>query len=264
VELGQLADMHIEYSFESINRLALDDDSPDVRRLAVENLWECEDTTLAQKLLELLQNDSDQAVRSASASALAPFVYLCEVSDPDLPILDAIEESLLNTSKNDPDLQVRLRAIEALGHSSRPEIALLIQQTYDIGDDDHKGAALLAMGRSANKDWSEIILSELHNPSPDLRAQAAAAAGHIELRESLPELVDLLDDVSSEVRLASIWALGQLGGSGATDALTALLETAEDSDEIDLANEALDHAIFIDSTRDIVKDDVDQDEGSII
>jgi HEAT repeat protein len=141
---------------------------------------------------------------------------------------------------------------------------LLIQQTYDVADDEHKNAALLAMGRTANKDWSEIILSEIHNPSPELRAQAAAASGHIEIRESLPGLIDLLEDVSSEVRLASIWALGQLGGSEATDALTALLESTEDTDEIDLANEALDHAIFIDSTRDFVRDDVDQDEGTII
>jgi hypothetical protein len=264
LELGQLADLHIEYSFESINRLGLDDDSPEIRRLAIENLWECEAPSLAQKLLELLQNDPDHAVRSASAAALAPFVYLCEVSDPALPIVDAIEEALLHTSQCDPDVQVRLRAIEAVGHSSRSEVPLLIQQTYDVADDEHKNAALLAMGRTANKDWSEIILSEIHNPSPELRAQAAAASGHIEIRESLPELIDLLEDVSSEVRLASIWALGQLGGSEATDALTALLESTEDTDEIDLANEALDHAIFIDSTRDFVRDDVDQDEGTII
>jgi HEAT repeat protein len=264
VEIGQLADLRIEYSFESINRLALDDDDPDIRRIAIENLWECEDTSLALKLLVLLKDDVEHSVRSASATALAPFVYICEVSDSDSDMMREIEEALLNASQNDPDIYVRLRAIESLGHSSRPEISSLIQRTYDVGDDEHKSAALVAMGRSASKDWLDIIMSELHNPSPELRAQAATAAGQIELRESLPDLIEHLDDVSSEVRLASIWALGQLGGSSATDALSALLESADEPDELDLINESLDHAIFIDSTRDLVKDDVDENEGTII
>ncbi len=264
IELGQLADLNFEYNFESINRFALGDESPDVRRIAIDNLWECEDVSLAPKFVASLQDDPEPPVRASSAAALAAFVYMCEVSDLDADMMRHIEDALLHSTSNDPDMQVRLRSLEALGHSSRAEVPSLIQQAYDVGDDENKNAALLAMGRSANKDWSAIILAEIHNAAPHLRAQAAHAAGEVELRESLEELIDLLGDVNSEVRFAAIWSLGQIGGSRATEALTELLDTTDDPDEAAFIDEAIDHAIFIDSTRDLVKDDSDQDEETTI
>jgi len=250
-ELGQLSHLHFEYDFECVNRIAIDDEDAEVRRLAIDNLWECEDVTLAPKLLEALQNDPEHPVRAAAATALATVVYLCEVSDLDAGIMRQIEDALLAATFSDQDPHVRLRSIEALGHSSRVEVHPLIQQTYDFGDDDHKNAALMAMGRSANKDWSAVIIAEMLNASPRLRAQAANAAGELELRESLDELIDLLNDVNSDVRIAAGWSLGQIGGSRAMQVLTELLENTDDSDEADLINEALDHAIFIGSTPDI-------------
>lgn len=260
LEIGQLADLHFEYYFEGINRFALSDEFEDVRRIAIENLWECEDLTLATKLISMLHSDPDPSVRAASASALAAFVYRCEVSDLDAEILRQVEDALLHTATKDSDIQTRLRALEALGYSSRAEVPSLIQQAYDVADDDHKNAALLAMGRSANKDWAAAILAEFHNATPSLRAQSAHAAGEIELRKALPDLLDLLTDVDSEVRFESIWSLGQISGSSAIQALKDLLEITDDAEEAAFIDEALDHAIFVDSTRDLVRDDLDQDE----
>jgi HEAT repeat protein len=260
IELGQLADLHFEYSFESINRFALGDESADVRRIATDNLWECEDVSLASRYVTALQDDPEPRVRASSATALAAFVYMCEVSDYDVEMMRQIEDALSHSTINDPDTQVRLRSLEALGYSSRAEVPSLIQQAYDVGDEESKNAALLAMGRSANKDWSPIILTEFHNAAPHLRAQAAHAAGEIELQESLPELIDLLSDVKSDVRFAAIWSLGQIGGKLAIEALTELLETTDDADEAAFIDEAIDHAIFIDSTPALVTDDPDPDE----
>ena len=260
LEIGQLADLHFEYNFEGINRFALNDEFEDVRRIAIENLWECEDISLATKLLSMLHSDSDPSVRAASASVLAAFVYRCEVSDLDTEMLRQLEDALLHTATKDSDVQARLRALEALGHSSRAEVPSLIQQAYDVADDDHKNAALLAMGRSASNDWANAILAEFHNAAPPLRAQAAHAAGEIELRNALPELIDLLTDVDSDVCFESIWSLGQISGSSAIQALTDLLENTDDAEEAAFIDEALDHAIFVDSTRDLVRDDLDQDE----
>ncbi len=260
IELRQLADLHFEYSFESINRFALGDESADVRRIAIDNLWECEDVSLAPPFVAALQDDPEPRVRASSATALAAFVYMCEVSDFDAGMMRKIEDALLHSTSNDPDMQVRLRSLEALGHSSRAEVPSLIQQAYDVGDEESKNTALLAMGRSTNKDWSPIILTEFHNAAPHLRAQAAHAAGEIELHESLPELIDLLGDVNSDVRFAAIWSLGQIGGKRATEALTELLDTTDDADEAAFIDEAIDHAIFIASTPALVTDDPDQDE----
>ncbi|MGD8814502.1 MAG: HEAT repeat domain-containing protein [Anaerolineales bacterium] len=257
VELGQLADLNFEYSFEAINRFALDDEDPNVRRTAIENLWECEDISLVPFLLKTIQEDSFAEVRASAATALGPLLYLCEVTDLSPALLHEIEECLLHITSNDPDFIVRMSALATLGHSSRPEVIPLIHRAYDHGDDDHKSTALTAMGRSASKDWGPILLTELHNPSPHLRSLAAQAVGEIELRNSIPELIQLLGDVDSDVRLSAIWALGQIGGSHAIKALEDLIERIDDEDEVAEIDEALDHAIFMDSTPDLSTHDSD-------
>ncbi|HEY70268.1 MAG TPA: hypothetical protein G4O08_06775 [Anaerolineae bacterium] len=254
VELGQLADLNFEYTFETINRFALNDEDIDVRRTAIENLWECEDITLAPALLRVLQDDSSSDVRAAAATALGPFLYLCEVTGRSSSLLREIEDGLLHITAKDPEAHVRMSALAALGYSSRPEIPSLIHEVYDLGDDVNKGTALVAMGRSASEDWSAILLAELHNPSPRLRSLAAQAVGEIELRASIPELVHLLEDVDLDVRVSAIWALGQIGGSQAIRHLEALLEKTDDEDEAALIDEALDHAIFMDSMPDFSTD----------
>ena len=254
VELGQLADLNFEYTFETINRFALNDEDIDVRRIAIENLWECEDITLAPDLLSSLMDDRASEVRAAAATALGPFLYLCEVSGRSSSLLHEIEEGLLHSVVKDPDNLVRMSALAALGFSSRPEVPSLIHEAYDLGDDVSKGTALLAMGRSASEDWGAILLTELHNPSPHLRSLAAQAVGEIELRVSIPELVHLLEDVDSDVRASAVWALGQIGGSQAIKHLEDLLEQTDDEDEAALIDDALDHAIFMNSMPDFTTD----------
>ncbi len=256
-EMGRLADEHIEFTFERINRLALADPDPEVRRQAICNLWECENPDLVPPLLEALADDPEDVVRGAAASALGAFVLLGEVEAIPASLLQRIEERLLQSAQQDPSAIVRRASIESLGYSSRPEVPGLIEAAYASPEEAFRRSALLAMGRSADKPWSAQVLASLNSPSPVLRLEAARAAGELELHEAVATLVELLDDVDDSVRRAAIWSLGQLGGKEANEALLRLLETAEE-DEVELLEDALENLAFVDGTRDFLMFDFDQ------
>jgi HEAT repeat protein len=175
-------------------------------------------------------------------------------------MLSSIEEGLLTATTSDPDDHVRRRSLESLGYSSRPEVPALIGKAYDSGEQSWRLSSLVAMGRSASKPWAPKVLQELMSPAPALRLEAARAAGELDLQDSVPALTDLLDDVDDEVRRAAIWSLGQLGGAAANEALQALLDHAEDDDEIELLEDALGNAAFVDGTRDFLMFDFDDSE----
>ena len=121
-------------------------------------------------------------------------------------------------------------------------------------------SALKAMARSASPAWEASILANLHHAAPGLRAEAARAAGELELPGCVDDLIELTEDAIDEVRLAAIWSLAQIGGQDASLALTRLLESIEAPDEIALIEDGLDYIAFVDGTRDISLLDFDPDD----
>ena len=260
--LGQLADEDIELNFDRINRMALGDEEPRIRRQAIQNLWECEDPSLGHQLAGLVEADSAAEVRATAAAALGRFIYLGEIEEIDEALLRQVEARLLAAQRDDPEEAVRLRSLESLGYSSRPEIAALIQTAYRSGQEARMQSALKAMARSASPAWEASILANLHHAAPGLRAEAARAAGELELPDSVDDLIELTGDAIDEVRLAAIWSLAQIGGQDASEALSGLLESTEGEDEIALIEDGLDYIAFVDGTRDIPLLDFDPEDSS--
>lgn len=259
-DLGLLADAQIELNFEAINRIALGDTDRMVRAQAIENLWECEDPTLADPLLKALRDDPESLVRQAAAKALGAFVLLAETQNLPPAIRRSIEDGLLHAVRHDPDEAVRDRGLESLGFSSRPEVESLILEAYRADNDSRLSIALRAMGRSANQRWSAEVIARLQHADPLVREEAARAAGEIEARGAIIELIDLLDDASDQVRRAAIWSLGQLGGKQAAEALGQLADLTADEAESILLQDALDNMVFVEGTRDMLRlgaDDVE-------
>jgi HEAT repeat protein len=193
------------------------------------------------QLFELLDHDENPEVRAQAASALGRFVYLGEVGKIPAATLKQTEEKLFNVFESDRDELVQRRALESLGYSSRPEVPDLIEEAYGSDDDDWITSALYAMGRSADDRWAPVVIERLNDPSTELSSEAARAAGELELGDALPALVDLLQDEDSELRLAAAWSLSQIGGNGVADALEEALERAEDDDEVDLIENAIEN-----------------------
>jgi HEAT repeat protein len=105
------------------------------------------------------------------------------------------------------------------------------------------------MGRSGDRRWREAVIAEMRHASPEIRMEAAQAAGELELRRSVPELLELLEDAHPAVQQRAIWALGQIGGKTAERGLRRVLHAAPDPSLAIAAEESLEHLAFVDSTR---------------
>jgi HEAT repeat protein len=110
-------------------------------------------------------------------------------------------------------------------------------------------SALVAMGRSSDERWEPEVNEMLDNKFPSLRAEAARAAGELEMKDGAQRLLELLDDSDDEVRQAAIWSLSQIGGEGVREALEELLEKADEDKEASLLESALDNLTFTEDFR---------------
>ncbi len=255
--LGQQADEHVELLFDSINCLGLDDPDPTIRKIAIGNLWESTDPSLPAAFLTALNEDSSIIVRAAAADALGRFVLLTELEDDSLTESDQIVDDLLRTIRDGASSELHRACVKSLGFSSREEAQAIIADAYLSEDEDLVQSALIAMGRSANPVWRPEILQELLHPSPLIRAEAARAAGELELHDAAQSLVELLEDVSDEVIHIAIWSLGQLGDDVARTALLNIQASAPDPETVKKADEALEHLAFLEGTPGLLIDDFD-------
>ncbi len=256
-ELGSVADAQIELTFEAINRFALDDSEPVVRQQAIENLWESEDPGLARSFLTILNDDPAPAVRGTAGKALGVFVFIAETRELEQGIRLEMEKALLLAARSDSSGEVRDRCLRSLGYSSRTEVSELIEEAYAAQGEFRIASALRAMARSANPFWGKNVMARLHDGSPIIRLEAVRAAGEIDLREGVPDLIELLEDVDEPVRRAAMWSLGQIGGPKASEALTSLVEEELDEREQETLRDAIDNLVFVEGALDLFSFDQD-------
>jgi HEAT repeat protein len=183
-----------------------------------------------------------------------------EVEDISPTKLKRVEECLLLLTSGTDTTLVRRRALEALGFSSRKEVVGLIEKAYASTDMEWLVTALFAMGRSANPRWNRQVLKMLNHEHPLVRAEAASSAGELEIKEAVPDLLELLEDTDIDVRMASVWSLSQTGGEGVRGALENLLETTEDDDEANQIDNALENLDFTEEMRDLALLEIPEDE----
>ena len=243
-DIEQLGETNYTLSFEEFCYFTASDSDPGVRERSVRALGEYESFRLIQLYLNLLVNDTDTAVRAASAYALGTYVYLGELEELPEKKLDEIVDRLLDIYRSTDNALVRRRALESLGYSSRKEILPLIESAFNTGKHDWMLSAIFAMGRTANLRWGKTILEMLESDDPELRFEAARAAGELELKPALTPLINLLDDSDGDTRMAAVWSLSQIGGEGIQDALEQLYDETEDEDEADFIDLALENLMF--------------------
>lgn len=242
--LEQIGSEDMLLSFEAVGRFTLKDEDPKVRKLAVRILHEYELPDLITIFLQMLETDGNEEVRVEAAKGLGQYVYLGEIEELPEDMRRKIEVSLLQVLESDQAPSVRQRALESLSFSSHDEVSPLIERAFSSEEKEWIATALVSMGRSADKRWETEVMSMLTNKHPSIRTEAARAAGELELTEAIPHLLDMLEDDSKDVRMASIWALSQIGGEGIRERLENLLTSAREEDEIDLMENALDNLSF--------------------
>ena len=208
-----LAEDNADLHFSALGRIALADPDANVRRHAIESLWESEDRATGAELTRVLASDPDESVRAAAATALGPFVIRRELRDADAPG-DALVQALrAAASDNEPSADVRARAIESLGPRTLPWVDELITSAYYDDDRRVRLAAIRAMGVTARDEWVHYLEEQAGSDDPEFRHATAIALGDIGAEESLDLLFELAEDDDPEVVSAAIGSLGQVGGA---------------------------------------------------
>lgn len=245
-DLEELAEVDTLVSFDNLARMALADEDPRVRTVAIRLLWESEDPKVARALINLLDQDASADVRAAAATGLGTFVYQGELEELAEDLRHDIEEHLLDVARGQDEVLVRRRALESLGFSGRKEVPALIRKAYDSGDVDWMVSALFAMGRSADNAWDADVKRMLRHPRAEVQFEAVRAAGELAIETARRSLLDLLEEEAqdADIRQAAIWSLSQIGGEQVRETLETLMEETEDEEEAELLENALDNLSF--------------------
>ena len=258
--LVKQAEEHVEYDFRPIFRWLLGDEDPQVRRMAIEGLWEDDSPALIGPLLYLLQQDPDPSVRAAAATGLGRFVLLMQLDEiPMREVTPAIEALLQKVQDENEDIEVRRRALEAISYLNEPHIKDLIEAAYYHPDLRMQVSAVFSMGRNLDSRWGPMVMAELESPDPELRYEAALAAGELELIDAV-HLLRLLaeEDEDLDVRLAAVEALGRVGGPEAERVLMRLAESDNEA-LAELAEDALSELRFMSGADDLLLMDYSDD-----
>ncbi len=212
--LVELAEDNIGLNFDAIFRHRLKDQDEEVRSIAIEGLWENEETSLIEPLINLMEQDSSAKVQAAAALALGRFAMLAEHQKLPPDYTSRPSQVLLATFGNgSKPIEVRCRVLEAVAPLSLPQVRRSIAEAYHSGNSKLKISALYAMGKNCDPYWLSILRMELASADAEVRYEAASACGELGEDEAVVNLIELTDDIDADVQLAAVQALGKIGGS---------------------------------------------------
>lgn len=266
--LAELIEDNVDLNFDAVFMIGLLDDDVQVRAQSIKALWEYEEPDLIAVLLRLLR-DPEAIVRAESALGLGRYLLRFELNDgqgrAEVP---AIEAALRTTLADEAELvEVRGRALEALGVRGEDWTHDLIEDAYGSGDRRMSISAVHAMGRNADGGWLPTVIEEMVSDDAEMRFEAAAAAGGIGDDEAIPHLARLVDDDDVEVQEAAITALGLIGGPLARAALHSAASEYDDERVLEAIRDALTEADFVEDPLGFkmyldqsVADDADEDD----
>jgi len=269
--LMSLLDSDTLVSFEDLGRALLADPDHAVRWRAIRLLAESDDPRLIPAFIDILNNDPDLEPRAEAAAVLGEFVMLGELEELAEDKHHAAEDALLAVANSDTEApQLKRRALESLGFSSRPEIETLIESAFKREDPEWQSSALSAMGRSSDEKWREEVVGSLLSEDSRVRLAAVEAAGELSLPEARPILLKMLEDEDDDdVSAAAIWSLSQIGGEDVRIYLLNLLDQAEDDELVEFLEGALENLEFTEGLgqfdlmsigEDDELDEIDEDE----
>ncbi|MGD2178239.1 MAG: HEAT repeat domain-containing protein [Anaerolineae bacterium] len=218
--LVRMAEADFTLSFGAIFRIGMEDDNAEVRKLAIEGLWEDEDVRLVPLLAQCLGEDESVSVRAAAAQSLGRFILLGELGKiRPKPRRMAYRALLQSLQAGDEHTEVRRRALESLAYVCNETVVASIREAYGSSSEKFRISAVFAMGRSADTRWDEEVQQQLFSTNPEMRYEAARACGELQLSEAVDMLEELTGDADAEVQQGAIWALGQVGGERAREIL---------------------------------------------
>lgn len=243
--LADLAEDNVEFDFDAVFMVGLLDDDVQVRAESVKALWESEDDELIAILVRLLR-DPEAMVRAEAALGLGRFLLRAELTGREDAAIREVKAVLRTIVRDEAELlEVRGRALEALGVAGDEWVRDLIEEAYASGERRLAISAVHAMGRSADDDWLPTIVEEMHSDDGEMRFEAVVAAGAIGDEGTIPQLAELTGDEDAEVQEAAIASLGQIGGPAARSVLHSVAAEQRDERVLEAVSDALAEADFV-------------------
>ena len=209
----ELTEDNPELDFSAVFKLCLKEQDEEVLENAMEGLWEHEDRSVINGLINVLHSSNSPRVRAAAAVALGKFPVLVQEGKILAKDGDAILNSLMKVL-DDPDQPVEVvrRSLEAVAPFNTERIRDLVDKSYKSDDLQLKSSSIFAMGRTGDASWLPLLIKELQSPEPGIRYETAHACAELAEDEAVPHLIALLEDDDYQVQLAGISALGKIGG----------------------------------------------------
>jgi HEAT repeat protein len=258
--LIEIAEADFEADFCEVFRIGLADDDPQVRASSIEGLWEVDEVKLIRPLVRALSEDPAEIVREAAATSLGRFALRAEMDQLQPRLSAMVWEALWDTVHDEEeDLHVRRRALESLAYFDRPGVREAIEWAYEHEDDAMRVSAVFAMGRSADEEWSDIVIDELSSMDAAMRYEAARACGELQIAGAVARLSRMTADTDLEVKLAAVWALGQIGGPESRRVLEICVEMGDEALQ-EAARAALDELDYMEEDIDLALYDLDLDD----
>ncbi len=240
-----LIDKYPEAIARPLLAASFNDPSGEVRKWAAEAYLRAYRASACPEMLELMDSDPSPDVRDAIAEVIitrdlgtactGAIAQLSEDSDPKVRLAvvrhlayselrekgsKAESARLLLARLNDPVSETRAAAVESLfklhgGYDYR----------RDSLDPGHWSYAEAARRLHVPGEVAQAFLRRLGDSTPTVRRAVVEAVGGLRLREALPEIAKLLEDVDLSTRMAAVNALGKMGDAKVTGRLEALEAT---------------------------------------
>ena len=240
-QLAEMADESANLDFHTFFCYSMGDPDSQVRERAIAGLWESSDRSLIPLLIDRLANDDAVEVRAAAATTLGRFATLAQSGNMLQRDSDRVYQALLAAlCKDEEPLDVRRRALEAVGAFPSDEVREWVRWGYNSPEPRLRQSALYAMGRSCDTSWLTVIFQEIENTDPAMRYEAANACREMGEEEAVPHLAVLLRDDDLEVQVSAIHALGAIGGTKAKRLLRQCVNSFPNNAAGEAAQAALD------------------------
>ncbi len=238
--LSELAENNLEFNFDSIFRDSLSDPEEEIRSIAIEGLWENEDTSLIDCFAKLLEEDESEKVQCAAAIALGKYAIMAELGKLRYENTEKVREALLGAiDDRNKSTEVIRRVLESAAPLSVPEVQEAISNAYYSKDAGLRISAIYSMGKSCDSSWLPLLIKEMDNDDPEIRYEAAGSSGELEDERAVPALIKLANnDDDIDVRMAAIQSLGKISSLSARECLKICLESHNEAVK-EAAEEAL-------------------------
>ena len=232
-------------SYVSIAKLGAGDADAGIRTVSIKTLGLEDSREIGALMLEKAISDPHEAPRVAAIENLGQYMFDDHLSMPIPVSRKKLRETLASLIENS-SAAIRRAAVAAYAISEDKRVKEIISGYFAGNDPEELRTALLAVHLSLMEDWNGTVLELLSHEDDAVRMDAFRTAGSLELREALPVLYEVIanfDRVPSDLLIAAVNAVAEIGDEGSLDVLETLGEAAVDQD--DEVTEAIDDAIDV-------------------